>query len=64
VSTKTATATETKRPAAKSKSGLSEAWRHKPGKDLTDAEVLAMPDSEYMNDQQLEFFRAQAAAAA
>jgi DnaK suppressor protein len=26
--------------------------------DLTEAELLAMPDSEYMNDKQLEFFRA------
>ena len=58
MSTKTATATETKRPAAKSKSGLSDAWRHKPGQELSDEEVLAMPDSEYMNDHQIAFFRA------
>ncbi|MFO1251071.1 MULTISPECIES: RNA polymerase-binding protein DksA [Inhella] len=43
------------KPAAKA--GGNEAWRNKPGHELTDAEVLAMPDSEYMNDQQLAFFR-------
>jgi DnaK suppressor protein len=32
-------------------------WKTKAGRDLTDAEVLAMPDSEYMSDKQLEFFR-------
>jgi DnaK suppressor protein len=36
---------------------LANAWKTKAGKDLTDAEVLAMPESEYMNDKQLEFFR-------
>ena len=37
---------------------LANAWKTKSGKDLTEEEVLAMPDSEYMNDKQLEFFRA------
>ena len=37
---------------------LANAWKTKAGCDLTDAELLAMPDSEYMSDQQLEFFRA------
>ena len=37
--------------------------RRKAGRDLTDAEVLAMPDAEYMNEKQLEFFRMQAAGA-
>ena len=37
---------------------LANAWKTKAGRDLTDAEVLAMPDSEYMSDKQLEFFRA------
>ena len=37
---------------------LANAWKHKAGRDLTEAELLAMPDSEYMNDKQLEFFRA------
>ncbi len=36
---------------------LANAWKSKAGRDLTEAEVLAMPDSEYMNDKQLEFFR-------
>lgn len=36
---------------------LVNAWKAKAGRDLTEAEVLAMPDSEYMNDKQLEFFR-------
>ena len=36
---------------------LANAWKTKAGCDLTDAELLAMPDSEYMSDQQLEFFR-------
>jgi len=37
---------------------LANAWKSKAGKDLTEEELLAMPDSEYMNDKQLEFFRA------
>lgn len=37
---------------------LVNAWKTKAGKDLTEAELLAMPDSEYMNEKQLEFFRA------
>jgi DnaK suppressor protein len=36
---------------------LVNAWKGKAGRDLTEAEVLAMPDSEYMNEKQLEFFR-------
>lgn len=36
---------------------LANAWKTKEGKDLTEAEVLAMPESQYMNDKQLEFFR-------
>ncbi len=36
---------------------LANAWKTKAGRDLTDAELLAMPDSEYMNEKQLEFFR-------
>ena len=36
---------------------LANAWKGKAGRDLAEAEVLAMPDSEYMNDKQLEFFR-------
>ena len=37
---------------------LSSAWKNKAGAELSDAEVLAMPDTEYMNDKQVEFFRA------
>jgi DnaK suppressor protein len=36
---------------------LANAWKSKAGRDLSEAEVLAMPDSEYMNEKQLEFFR-------
>ena len=34
-------------------------WKTKAGRDLSNDELLAMPDSEYMNEKQLEFFRAQ-----
>ena len=37
---------------------LANAWKHKAGRDLTVDELLAMPESEYMNEKQLEFFRA------
>ncbi|WP_343641078.1 RNA polymerase-binding protein DksA [Roseateles sp.] len=46
------------RPAVKTDPKLSSAWKNKSGAELTDAEVLAMPDSEYMNDKQVDFFRA------
>jgi DnaK suppressor protein len=36
---------------------LANAWKSKSGRELTEPEVLAMPESEYMNDKQLEFFR-------
>ena len=45
------------RQALKADPKLANAWKTKAGKDLTEAEVLAMPESEYMNDKQLEFFR-------
>ena len=32
-------------------------WKSKKLEDLTDAEVLAMPDAEYMNDVQMAYFR-------
>ena len=38
---------------------LANAWKSKPGRELTVDELLAMPDSEYMNDKQLDLFRAQ-----
>ncbi len=49
---------ESPRTAAKSDPKLANAWKSKPGNELTDAEVLAMPESEYMNAKQIEFFRA------
>ena len=36
---------------------LANNWKSKPASQLTDAELLAMPDSEYMNDAQLAAFR-------
>ena len=36
---------------------LANNWKLKAADELTDAEVLAMPDDEYMNDKQLAFFR-------
>jgi len=36
---------------------LANNWKSKPVEELTDAEVLAMPDSEYMNESQMAFFR-------
>ena len=43
--------------AAKKDPQLANNWKTKTAQDLTDAEVMAMPDSEYMNDQQMAFFR-------
>jgi DnaK suppressor protein len=37
---------------------IANAWKTKPGRELTDEELLAMPDSEYMSEKQLDFFRA------
>ena len=37
---------------------LANAWKSKAGRELTEPELLAMPESEYMNEQQLDFFRA------
>ena len=45
------------KPAIKADPKLANAWKTKAGRELTEAELLAMPDSEYMNDKQLEFFR-------
>jgi len=36
---------------------LANNWKTKALQDLTDEEVLSMPDSEYMNDTQMAFFR-------
>jgi DnaK suppressor protein len=48
---------ESARPTVKADPKLANAWKHKAGGELTEPELLAMPDSEYMNDKQLEFFR-------
>jgi len=45
-------------PATKVDTKLANAWKTKAGKDLTEAELLAMPEAEYMSDKQLDFFRA------
>jgi DnaK suppressor protein len=36
---------------------LANNWKTKPAAELSDAEVLAMPDAEYMNEVQMAFFR-------
>jgi DnaK suppressor protein len=46
------------RVAHKSDPKLANAWKNKAGRDLSEAELMAMPEGEYMNDKQLDFFRA------
>jgi DnaK suppressor protein len=41
---------------------LANAWKTKAGRDLSDDELLSMPDTEYMGEKQLEFFRARLTA--
>jgi len=48
---------DTPRQAQKFDPKLANAWKSKTGRELSEAELLAMPESEYMNDKQLEFFR-------
>jgi DnaK suppressor protein len=48
---------DTPRQAQKFDPKLANAWKSKAGRELSEAELLAMPESEYMNDKQLEFFR-------
>ena len=43
--------------AARKDPKLANNWKTKPVEQLTDAELLAMPDSEYMNEKQLAAFR-------
>jgi DnaK suppressor protein len=43
--------------AVKKDPKLANNWKTKPVEELSDAEVLAMPDSEYMNEKQMAFFR-------
>jgi DnaK suppressor protein len=50
------------KPAAKADPKLAGAWKHKSGRELSESELLAMPDAEYMNEKQLDFFRARLAA--
>ncbi len=45
------------KPAIKADPKLVNAWKSKSAKDLTEPELLAMPEAEYMNDKQHEFFR-------
>jgi len=46
------------KPTHKADPKLANAWKHKNGRDLTEEELQAMPEAEYMNDKQLDFFRA------
>ena len=41
----------------KKDSKLANNWKNKPVDQLSDAEILSMPDTEYMNDTQMAFFR-------
>ena len=41
----------------KKDSKLANNWKKKPVGELSDAEILSMPDTEYMNDTQMAFFR-------
>jgi DnaK suppressor protein len=50
---------EVMKSAAKSDPKLANAWKNKAGRELTEPELLAMPESEYMKDKQIDFFRAQ-----
>jgi DnaK suppressor protein len=45
------------KPLAKPDPKLANAWKSKAAKDMTEAELLAMPDGEYMNEKQRDFFR-------
>jgi len=47
----------TVKPAVKADPKLANAWKTKLGRELSEAELLAMPEAEYMNDQQIDFFR-------
>jgi len=50
-------APELPRPPQKIDPKLVNAWKTKPGRELTEPELLAMPEDVYMNDKQLDFFR-------
>ena len=53
---------DAQKPAHKADPKLAGAWKHKAGRELTEAELLAMPEREYMNEKQLDFFRARLGA--
>ena len=57
---KKTSSTQNDMPAATTKvdTKLASAWKSKAGRDLSEAELMAMPDAEYMSDKQLDFFRA------
>ena len=44
-------------PATKVDTKLANAWKQKTGRELSESELLAMPDTEYMSEKQLDFFR-------
>lgn len=46
------------RPVRKIDPKLVNVWKTKPGRELSEDELLSMPDAEYMNDKQLDYFRA------
>ncbi len=45
------------KPTVKSDPKLANAWKTKAGRELSVDELFAMPEAEYMNDKQLDFFR-------
>ncbi len=49
---------EAQKSPAKVDPKIANAWKTKPGRELTEPELLAMPDAEYMKDKQIDFFRA------
>ncbi|MGS0755487.1 RNA polymerase-binding protein DksA [Roseateles sp. GG27B] len=48
---------ESPKTGAKADPKLINAWKTKTGAEMSDAEVLAMPETEYMSSKQLDFFR-------
>ena len=48
---------EVQKTAHKADPKLANAWKTKPGREMSEPELLAMPDGEYMNDKQMDFFR-------
>ena len=46
------------RPAGKIDPKLAGAWKHKAGRALSEEELQSMPEEAYMNDKQIDFFRA------